>query len=60
MPPAALIVANSAMRTTMPAITLGTRQPMPLSPKMVIEPAISSLPSGGCSEFGSRYFSPSA
>ncbi len=57
VPPAARIVANSAMRATIPAITLGMRQPMPLSPNAVIDPAISSLPRGGCSVFGSRYFS---
>ena len=43
-----------AARATRPATTLGTRHPNPLSPNTSIESAISSLPSGGCSVFGSR------
>ena len=57
LPPAARMAKNSASRATIPAMTLGIRHPMPLSPNAAIEPAIRSLPSGGCSLLGSRSFS---
>jgi hypothetical protein len=44
----------TAATTTTPATMLGSRQPSGSSPKSRIEPAIRTLPSGGCSVFGSR------
>jgi hypothetical protein len=35
-------------------MTLGVRQATPLSPKSFMKPAMISLASGGCSEFGSK------
>ena len=52
--PVSRTIRYTARSATIPAITLGMRQAMPLSPKRNIDVAMSSLPNAGCSVFGSN------
>ena len=52
-PPAARTSANIPRIATVPSSTLGRRHAIGPSPNSSIPPAMISLASGGCSEFGS-------